>query len=63
MLKNYHLLPSVRGDLLEQLGRHDEAKEEFERAAELTRNETERRLLLERADLLKSQRSEVKGQR
>jgi RNA polymerase sigma-70 factor (ECF subfamily) len=49
MLKNYHLLPSVRGDLLEQLGRHDEARQEFARAAALTRNETERRLLLERA--------------
>jgi predicted RNA polymerase sigma factor len=48
-LRNYHLLPSVRGDLLARLGRHDEARSEFERAASLTRNERERRLLLERA--------------
>ena len=61
MLKNYHLLPSVRGDLLEQLGRHDEARDEFQRAAELTRNETERKLLLERARL--TSRSEVRGQK
>jgi RNA polymerase sigma factor (sigma-70 family) len=48
-LKNYHLLPSVRGDLLQKLGRLDEARAEFERAASLTQNERERRLLLERA--------------
>ena len=48
-LKSYHLLPSVRGDLLEKLGRHDEARAEFERAAGLTRNERERALLAERA--------------
>ena len=48
-LKNYHLLPSVRGDLLAKLGRHDEARAEFERAAALTRNARERELLLERA--------------
>jgi RNA polymerase sigma factor (sigma-70 family) len=48
-LKNYHLLPSVRGDLLFQLGRRDEARAEFERAAELTGNGRERTLLLERA--------------
>jgi RNA polymerase sigma factor (sigma-70 family) len=48
-LKNYHLLPSVRGDLLAKLGRHEEAREEFERAASLTRNLRERALLLERA--------------
>jgi RNA polymerase sigma-70 factor, ECF subfamily len=48
-LKNYHLLPSVRGDLLAKLGRLDEARQEFERAASLTRNERERALLLERA--------------
>jgi RNA polymerase sigma factor (sigma-70 family) len=48
-LKNYHLLPSVRGDLLKKLGRLDEARAEFERAASLTQNERERRLLLERA--------------
>ena len=48
-LKNYHLLPSVRGDLLAKLGRYDEARTEFERAAALTRNTRERDLLLERA--------------
>jgi RNA polymerase sigma-70 factor, ECF subfamily len=48
-LKNYHLLPSVRGDLLMKLGRHEEARVEFERAAALTRNARERALLLERA--------------
>ncbi|MEA2299278.1 MAG: hypothetical protein QOF77_2214 [Solirubrobacteraceae bacterium] len=48
-LKSYHLLPSVRGDLLVKLGRHDEARAEFERAASLTRNARERELLLRRA--------------
>ncbi len=48
-LERYHLLPSVRGDLLEKLGRRDEAREEFERAASLTKNARERALLLERA--------------
>jgi len=48
-LKHYHLLPSVRGDLLVKLGRFDEARVEFERAASLTRNAPERRLLLGRA--------------
>jgi RNA polymerase sigma-70 factor, ECF subfamily len=48
-LANYHLLPSVRGDLLTRLGRGDEAKAEFERAAALTRNERERRLSADRA--------------
>jgi RNA polymerase sigma factor (sigma-70 family) len=48
-LKSYHLLPSVRGDLLAKLGRKDEARQEFERAASLTRNERERELLLKRA--------------
>jgi predicted RNA polymerase sigma factor len=48
-LKTYHLLPSVRGDLLKKLGRNDEARSEFERAATMTRNERERALLLERA--------------
>src|ERR687886_930798 len=48
-LKGYHLLPSVRGDLLARLGRLDEACAEFERAAALTRNVPERELLLERA--------------
>ncbi len=48
-LRGYHLLPSVRGDLLFKLGRLGEAREEFERAAGLTRNARERALLLERA--------------
>ena len=48
-LKGYHLLPSVRGDLLTKLGRASEARAEFERAASLTQNSRERRLLLERA--------------
>ncbi len=48
-LKNYHLLPSVRGDLLARLDRWDEARAEFEAAAALTRNARERVLLLERA--------------
>lgn len=48
-LRNYHLLPSVRGDLLFKLHRFPEARAEFERAASLTRNERERALLLERA--------------
>jgi RNA polymerase sigma factor (sigma-70 family) len=49
LLRQYHLLPSVRGDLLGKLGRHGEAREEFERAAAMTRNERERHLLLQRA--------------
>jgi predicted RNA polymerase sigma factor len=48
-LRNYHLLPAVRADLLAKLGRADEAREEFERAAALTRNEREKQLLLKRA--------------
>ncbi|MCD7443850.1 RNA polymerase sigma factor [Streptomyces lincolnensis] len=48
-LRDYHLLPSVRGDLLLRLGRTAEARAEFERAASLTRNERERELLLRRA--------------
>jgi RNA polymerase sigma factor (sigma-70 family) len=48
-LGSYHLLPSVRGDLLARLRRFDEARGEFERAASLTRNVRERELLLERA--------------
>ncbi len=48
-LENYHLLPSVRGDLLGKLGRFDEARAEFERAASLTRNVRERELLLARS--------------
>ncbi|GAA4093855.1 DUF6596 domain-containing protein [Nonomuraea soli] len=49
-LRDYHLLPSVRGDLLERLGRHAEARVEFTRAAALTRNAAERDFLLRRAD-------------
>ncbi|HEY0972953.1 MAG TPA: RNA polymerase sigma factor [Solimonas sp.] len=48
-LRQYHLLPSVRGDLLFKLGRYDEARAEFERAAAMTRNARERQLLLDRA--------------
>jgi RNA polymerase sigma factor (sigma-70 family) len=48
-LRGYHLLPSVRGDFLNRLGRHDEARAEFARAAEMTRNEQEKALLLKRA--------------
>jgi predicted RNA polymerase sigma factor len=48
-LKTYHLLPSVRGDLLQKLGRLDDARSEFEHAASLTRNARERKLLLDRA--------------
>jgi RNA polymerase sigma factor (sigma-70 family) len=53
-LKNYHLLPSVRGDLLTKLGRLAEARAEFERAATLTQNARERELLLARAEKLTS---------
>jgi predicted RNA polymerase sigma factor len=48
-LRSYHLLPAVRGDLLEKLGRANEARAEFERAASLTENARERSLLLERS--------------
>jgi len=48
-LGSYHLLPSVRGDLLVKVGRHEEAEAEFVRAAALTRNARERALLLQRA--------------
>jgi RNA polymerase sigma factor (sigma-70 family) len=48
-LRDYHLLPSVRGDLLARLGRHAEARREFERAASLTQNAREKTLLLARA--------------
>ena len=53
-LKSYHLLPSVRGDFLKKLGRLDEARAEFERAAALTQNARERKLLLDRAAALAS---------
>jgi RNA polymerase sigma-70 factor, ECF subfamily len=49
-LANYHLLPSVRGDLLEKQGRHEEASAEFKRAAQLTTNVRERELLERRAE-------------
>jgi RNA polymerase sigma factor (sigma-70 family) len=48
-LKNYYLLPAVRGDLLAKLGRKDEAKQAFERAAAMTQNEKERAVMLRRA--------------
>ena len=48
-LKDYHLLPAVRADLLVKLGRPADARPEFERAAALTRNVRERQLLLDRA--------------
>jgi RNA polymerase sigma factor (sigma-70 family) len=54
LLKGYHLLPAVRGDLLAKLGRLDEARAEFERAASLTRNSRERKLLLDRAKASRS---------
>jgi predicted RNA polymerase sigma factor len=53
-LRNYHLLPAVRADLLIKLGRPMEARSELERAASLTRNERERALLLERAEGLRA---------
>jgi RNA polymerase sigma factor (sigma-70 family) len=53
-LASYHLLPTVRGDLLEKVGRRDEARAEFERAAALTKNARERTLLLERAAACKA---------
>ncbi|WP_348637866.1 RNA polymerase sigma factor [Actinomadura madurae] len=52
LLRDHHLLASVRGDLLARLGRADEARAQFERAAELTRNTPERRVLLDRAAAL-----------
>lgn len=54
LLQSYHLLPSVRGDLLEKLGRGAEAAAEFDRAASLTRNEREREVLLGRAAACRS---------
>jgi predicted RNA polymerase sigma factor len=53
-LRNYHLMPAVRADLLIKLGRPIEARSELERAASLTRNERERALLLERAEGLRA---------
>src|SRR6185503_4771507 len=48
-LADYHLLPAARGDLLDKLGRFDEARAEFARAASLTRNAREQKVLLDRA--------------
>jgi predicted RNA polymerase sigma factor len=48
-MRGYHLLPSVRGDFLAKLGRMEEARDEFSRAATLTQNMRERTFLLERA--------------
>ena len=56
-LAGYHLVPSVRGDLLAKLGRLDEARQDFERAAWLTRNARERRLLLERVEACRNSHS------
>ncbi|MGG1945145.1 RNA polymerase sigma factor [Trinickia sp. NRRL B-1857] len=55
-LARYHWLPSVRGDLLAKLGRRDEARTEFERAAAMTQNARERALLLERAETMRDTR-------
>jgi predicted RNA polymerase sigma factor len=55
-LNGYHLLPSVRGDLLTKLGRHAEARAEFERAAALPRNVREKELLLARATACRADR-------
>ena len=59
-LRNYHLLPSVRGDLLAKLNRFDEARRELKHAASLTRNARERELLLERANHCQSEASLAK---
>jgi predicted RNA polymerase sigma factor len=63
LLARYHLLPAVRGDLLEKLGRLDEARAEFERAASLTRNSRERDVLLERARQAATEPAELRGRR
>jgi predicted RNA polymerase sigma factor len=60
-LQGYHLLPSVRGDLLMKLGRPGEAKAEFERAAALTRNTSERNLSRQRADAAAAQAATGSG--
>ncbi len=60
-LRSYHLLPSVRGDLLVKLRRFGEARQEFERAASLTRNGRERTLLLERAAVAREQAASYQG--
>ncbi len=56
-LRGYHLLPAVRADLLAKLGRHDEARAEFEVAASQTRNERERALLLGRMATLRDRQA------
>jgi RNA polymerase sigma factor (sigma-70 family) len=58
VLDGYHLLPAVRGDLLEKVGRREDARAEFERAAELTSNARERALLLGRAESAQSRAGE-----
>ena len=63
VLKGYHLLPSVRGDLLAKLGRFDEAHQEFVRASSLTRNVRERELLLQRAATCLRAAAEAKQRR
>jgi predicted RNA polymerase sigma factor len=60
-LARYHLLYSVRGDLLERMGRHEEAAAEFERAVTLATNEPERALLEERAAANRAQTSADEG--
>jgi RNA polymerase sigma factor (sigma-70 family) len=60
-LEGYHLLHSVRGDLLDKLGRHEEAAEEFERAASLAQNAQERDLLLGRARASREDRTPAAG--
>jgi predicted RNA polymerase sigma factor len=53
-MQRYHLLHAVRGDLLARLGRHDEARAEFERAASMTGNEREREVMQRRARQMRS---------
>ena len=60
-LARYHLLYSVRGDLLERLGRHDEAAAEFDRAVALATNEAERALLVDRSAVCRDRVSPVEG--
>lgn len=60
-LRTYHLLPSVRGDFLMKLGRLEEARHEFERAASLTRNVRERELMLRRAAECEAEASDAGG--
>jgi predicted RNA polymerase sigma factor len=60
-MRDYHLLPSVRGDLLEKLGRRDEARGEFERAASMTQNTCERELLIARAQACRGDKRENKA--